>query len=332
MEQTFEKKTPMQRWPSLAQFARTLPLKGGNLFYYGTDGAAGTAAKEQPALFLIHGLGDEADSFRYLIPLLSNAGFRVIAPDLPGFGRSNGNSPDPLMSPNCPNPWKRKSSLKEHSEAILTLMKETGTVSPENPAVLIGSSMGATISQLIACAHPELVKGIVLIDGCQPLSGKADPGLLLIALPFVGKKWYRNFRKDHEGVWKTLYAYYRDLDAMSGEDKKFLRNRVIDRVESSSQERAYFSSLRSMIGLIAFKGNKFSRAMKAFTGKILLLWGESDKVVPFENASRFLALHPGAEYQIISGAGHLPQQEAPNETAAAILKWLNAASGSRTDI
>jgi len=322
MNHSAESISTMHNWPSLAQYGSSLPLKGGNLFYYDTGaGKAKPSGAEKPTLILIHGLGDESDSWRHIIPLLTGAGFRVIAPDLPGFGRSNGTNPGDKMTHNSALVWKTKSCIKEHTLAILALMEKTGAANAENPAVIIGSSMGATITQSIAGKRPDLVRAIILIDGCFPLSGKSNPGILLMALPFIGRSWYRNFRKNHEGAWKSLYPYYRDLDSLNEEDKTFLRNRVIARVESDSQEKAYFSSLRSLISLVIFGEKKFNRAMKTYAGKILLLWGDADTIVPIEQSSRFRSLYPCAEVQIIPKAGHLPQQDAPQKTAEAIINF-----------
>jgi len=312
-------KMPMQCWPSIAQYSRTLKMKGGPLFYYDTGG---TGTKNQQALILVHGLGDESDSWRFMIPLLLKKGFRVIAPDLPGFGRSTGSDPGSEVSYNTGIKWKDKISINNHIETVLALMVQTNAAGKENPAIVIGSSMGAMIAQGAAAKRPDLVKSLILIDGCHPLSGGFNPGLLLMAFPFIGRKWYRNFRKNHEGAWKSLYSYYRDLDAMSQEDKAFLRNRVIDRVESSSQEQAYFSSLRSLIGLNIFQRAAFSRSMSKFTGKILLLWGEADTVIPFENTSLFRQIHADADFRKVHNAGHLPHQEVPSETADLITGWL----------
>ena len=316
----------MRPWPSLARYGKTLPLKGGDLFYFDTvadiAGRTETDGAAQPLVVLIHGLGDEADSWRHLIPLLAAAGFRVIAPDLPGFGRSNGRGRGGTVSHNAAFPWKGKAGINEHARAVITLMEKTGAVGARNPAVLMGSSMGAMIAQIIAGKRPELLRAIILADGCHPPSGKTDTGYLKTALPIVGKKWYRAFRSNHEAVWRSLYGYYSDLGAMSEADKNFLRNRVVDRVESASQERAYFSSLRSLIGLFIFGQSAFARRMKAYTGKILVLWGADDRVMPFEKTSLFRSLHPDADFQIIRNAGHLPHQEAPVETAEAIIKWL----------
>jgi pimeloyl-ACP methyl ester carboxylesterase len=294
----------LKSWPSLAPYGTYLAIPGGELFYYDTktDDATG-----KPALVLIHGLGDEADTWRYVFPPLAAAGYRVIALDLPGFGRSI---------------WKGKISMRGHCAAVLRLLTTAGIASPDNPAVLAGSSLGAAVSELAACKRPDLVKALVLIDGCFPLDDKIDKGLLKLMLPSVGKKWYRSFRNSHKAAWESLYPYYGDLDAMSAEDREFLRERVIARVESENQERGYLSTLRSMNIFFMFNGSSLARKIKTYPGKIAILWGEKDRILPHEKAASFRGLRPDAQMTLISGAGHLPHQEKHEETAAQMLRVL----------
>ena len=256
---------------------------------------------------LIHGLGDEADTWRHVFPLLAAAGYRVIAPDLPGFGRSV---------------WKGKINMRRHCDAILRLLTMAGIASPEHPAVLAGSSLGAAVSEMAACKRPDLVKGLIFLDGCFPLGDKIDKGLLKLMLPSAGSKWYRSFRKNHKAAWESLYPYYGDLDAMSGEDREFLYERVIARVESENQERGYLSTMRSMNLFFIFNGRKISRRIKTYKGKIAILWGEKDRILPVEKAGPFRSLRPDAKMTLISGAGHLPHQEKYEETAAQMLQFL----------
>jgi len=295
----------MNCWPSLAPYAKSLPLPGGDLFYYDSDSAGGGTKK--PVLVLLHGLGDEADTWRHVFPPLVAAGCRVIAPDLPGFGRSV---------------WKGRINMHCHCNAILRLLSAAGIASPENPAILAGSSLGAAVCEMAACKRPELAKALILIDGCFPIQNKIDKGLLPLMLPSVGKKWYRSFRNNHETAWKSLYPYYNDLDAMSGEDREFLRERVIARVESKNQERGYLSTLRDMNFFFIFNGRGISRKIKTYPGEIAILWGEKDRILPVEKAALFRALRPDAKLTLIAGAGHLPHQEKHEETAAQMLKFL----------
>jgi pimeloyl-ACP methyl ester carboxylesterase len=251
---------------------------------------------------LIHGLGDEADSWRHLIPLLGGV-FRVLAPDLPGFGRSGVSG---------------RINLKRHIAAVLALLEETG------PAVLAGSSMGATVVEGVAIARPGLVRALVFLDGCTPMDTPIDTGLLFMALPFVGKKWYRAFRTNHEGAWQSLFGYYADIMGLPEADRRFLRERVIARVESSAQERAYFASLRSLLWAAVLMKGRFSRFIARFSGKLLILWGAEDRVLPPESARIVRALRPDSVFRLIPGAGHLPHQEKPAETAAAILQFYDS--------
>jgi pimeloyl-ACP methyl ester carboxylesterase len=197
-----------------------------------------------------------------------------------------------------------------------------GIASHEHPVVLAGSSLGAAVAEIAACKRPDMVKGLILIDGCFPLDDKIDKGLLKLMWPSVGKKWYRSFRKNHKAAWESLYPYYSDLEAMSGEDREFLRERVIARVESENQEHGYLSTLRAMNLFFLFNGRRISRKIKTYKGKIAILWGEKDRILPVEKASLFHDLRPDAKMTLISGAGHLPHQEKYEETAAEMLRFL----------
>jgi pimeloyl-ACP methyl ester carboxylesterase len=296
----------------LAARGGNLSLPGGKctLFHYDVPAAKpenGGARNPGPAVILVHGLGDEADSWRHIIPRLSAAGYRTLAPDLPGFGRST---------------VRGRISLSRHAGLLLSFMTETGAASPGNPAVLAGSSLGAVIAELAAFRRPDLVKALVLIDGCFPLSGGVDRGLLLMGLPFIGRRWYRAFRRDHEGAWKSLYPYYFNLEGLGEVDKRFLRERVIARVESAGQERAYFASLRDMNRLSLSGGAALSFALRIFPGKILLLWGSEDRIIPKQRIAGFRGVRAGAELRIIEKAGHLPHQEKPEEAAGEMLDFL----------
>jgi pimeloyl-ACP methyl ester carboxylesterase len=306
----------MTPWPTLAPFGKTLPLPGGELFYYDSEGdtfdskgdndSHSDNTTDKPTIVLIHGLGDEADSWRHIFPLLIDAGYRVIAPDLPGFGRSQ---------------WSRI-NMRGHCKAVMHLMAATAAASVEKPAVLIGSSLGAGIAEIVACKQPDLVKKLILLDGCFPFDYKPDAAMFLMGLPFIGKKWYRSFRTNHEGAWKSLYPYYSDLNAMDEAEKAFLRERVIARVESNNQERGYFATLRSMNALMFFGSRSMAKRIKTYPGKITLLWGETDRVFKPKKTALLRRLRPDTPFTIIKGAGHLPHQEKPNECVTEMLRFV----------
>jgi len=312
----YEGDSPFNPRTSLAHAAKLLILKssaGETIFFYdvvpgSVDAPPSNNAQPAnapqldnapPVFVLIHGLGDEADSFRHLIPLLSRGGCRVLALDLPGFGRS--------AAPG-------RISIKRHAAAVLKLLD---CACPGEAVFLVGNSMGAAVAEAAAFRRPNQVRGLVLIDGSIP-GGPKNPGLFALVKLLFSKKGYRSFRERPEAAWASLYPYYADLDNMPLEDRAFLRRRVMARVESKTQERAFFATQRSIVAAFT-RASSFARKLKCYNGKILLIWGEEDRIIPLSSTSAFRAIRGDAELAVISGAGHLPHQEKPEETARLML-------------
>jgi pimeloyl-ACP methyl ester carboxylesterase len=285
----------MMPWPDLLPYAKILQTEKGSLFFYDTK-----IAPSEFTLVCVHGLGDEADSFRHLFSILKNR-YRMIALDLPGFGRSV---------------TYKKKSMKSHVEAVEQILAMIN-----GPVILLGSSMGAIIAEMTAVRNPNQVKALILMDGAMPAKTKPSTGLLLMVLPFLGKSWYKAFRKNHDAAYQSLMPFYVDLENMPQEDKDFLRARVIDRVESETQCKAYFSSLRSLIGNTVFSSAFIAKKIRTFPGKILVIWGEDDSQMPIDTAKKLLSLRPDAKFVSFPKTGHLPHQERPKETADAILQF-----------
>jgi pimeloyl-ACP methyl ester carboxylesterase len=61
--------------------------------------------------------------------------------------------------------------------------------------------------------------------------------------------------------------------------------------------------------------------LSAITVPTLVVWGESDRVVDPEYGRAYANAIPGAAFQLMAGAGHLPQMETPNELADVVWKF-----------
>jgi pimeloyl-ACP methyl ester carboxylesterase len=302
----------MRPWPSLADKAFCLDLGAGeSLFYYdsappGDWASINVPSRETPVFVLIHGLGDEADSWRHLIPLLNAGGYRALAMDLPGFGRSV---------------TRRKASIARHTAAVSAFLE---AVIPEAPVILAGNSTGAIICEALAFKAPSLVKALILVDGSIP-GGPSNPGILAIVKMLLSRKWYRAYRDDPDGAWASLRPYYADLNGLPPEDREFLNARVMQRVQSGPQEKAFFATQRSLIWTYMFVSSRFARKIRSYEGKILLLWGGKDRIIPLSSSKVFAALRNDIRLEIIEGSGHLPHQEKPQETAGVILNFSRQA-------
>jgi pimeloyl-ACP methyl ester carboxylesterase len=294
-------------WLPLAAFGRELasPKRREKLFYYDVPGLGAKAGSDKCAIVLIHGLGDEADSWRHLIPLLNTEGHRVLAPDLPGFGRSV-----------C----RGMANLRRHGDAVLDLLALCAR--PERPAVLAGNSMGALVAEGAAFARPDLVKALILMDGCIPMEGKLHPSLVFQGIPLLGCRHYRSLRRRPEEAYGSLRPYYFDFEALAEADRDFLRQRVMARVESRSQERAYFNSLRSLIWANRAAASDYQRQLAAWPGRLSLIWGAGDLILPPATAGRVRNCRPDAGFSLIQEAGHLPHQEKPRTVAEGMLEFI----------
>lgn len=279
----------------LKPYQRRVTANGVGLHLYDS----GAAPSQGPPFLLIHGLGDEADSWQKVFPLLAGRG-RVVALDLPGFGRSD-------------HP-KRAYTLNFFADTVAALLEQLKI--PQ--AVLVGNSMGAAVALRVATRRPDLAARLVLVDG-PPVRSKLGKVQMMFLIPGQGEKIYNSFRSSQDAAYESLRPYYGNLDALPPEDRQFLRERVWDRVWSDDQRRAYFSTFRWM-ALEGLLGRPSPARLGQLTTPTLIVWGEQDFVIPVEAGRTLAGWIPGAKLHIIPGCGHLPQQEKPLELVRLILQ------------
>jgi pimeloyl-ACP methyl ester carboxylesterase len=156
--------------------ARTVTVDGrGELFFRDSHPEGG-----RPVVLLLHGWIVSADlNWWMAYAALTEAGWRVIAPDHRGHGRG--------MRPLVPF---RLGDCADDAAALLRAL-DTGPVS------VVGYSMGGTIAQLMARDHRELVGGLVLSGTCQHFQDPATRrvwagmGVLGFGLSVAGRPLYR---------------------------------------------------------------------------------------------------------------------------------------------
>ena len=289
----------MESWPSIEPFARTvrLPKSGLSLFYYDTGQILDPAPDP---ILLIHGLGDEADTWRHLIPRLSGDR-RVVAPDLPGFGRSD--KPD------------RPYTLPFFQEVLIELLD----VLKIHHVVLAGHSLGAVIAHSLALQAGTRVDRLILIGGSLVArSQKLNLATLLFLIPGLGEWMYNRLRRDPEAAYKTLEPYYHRLDLLPEADRRFLFQRVNERVWDDGQRRAFLSALRSLARWLPGKQRELAAQLAVLDLPTLAIWGQFDRINPPVNGEALIEVQPGARLVLIPGAGHNVQQENPGAVFKAI--------------
>lgn len=211
--------------PAFAPFVRRVVLAQHRLtlFLYDTH----PDDHDDVPLLLVHGLGDEADTWQHLLPMLA-AKRRVLAVDLPGFGRSD--------KPNAPYtvPW--------YAAVLCGLLD---TLQLERVA-LVGHSLGAMTSQWLALEQAARVEGLALLaGGLAAAPRRLDWNTLLLLTPGIGEWVYTQLRKNPQAAYDSLRPFYADLDALPQSERDFLYQRVNERVWNDDQRRAFFRSLRA---------------------------------------------------------------------------------------
>jgi pimeloyl-ACP methyl ester carboxylesterase len=264
-----------------------------------------------PTVVLVHGLGGSHLNWDLLAPKLTSRG-RVLAVDLPGFGMSA--------------PHRRPATIRSNVDVLAGFVREMC----DPPVVLVGNSMGGLISILLAARLPDLVCGLVLLDPALPaptriLRSPATAATLAVhALPGVGER-LRRARRRRIGARATVQETLR----LCGVDQDALPAGLVERsvalVERQSDiagmDRAFLSASRSLAWTLT-RTRAYRAAMSSISAPVLLVHGDIDQLVPVSAARTTARLHPEWRYVELSGVGHLPQLQVPDELAGHIVEWL----------
>jgi pimeloyl-ACP methyl ester carboxylesterase len=237
---------------------------------------------KEPAVVLIHGAGFDHSAWALHSRWFAHHGFSVLAPDLPGHGRSEG----PALR-----------SIAEMSDWIAALLSAVGATK----AHLIGHSMGSLIALETAARNPDRVSALSLIGTAATMT--VGPDLLKAAeandhaaIDMVSI-WGLGFSAElggslapglwmHGGAQRTLQqcapgVLYSDLAACN----------------------AYADALAS--------------AAKV-TAPTTVIIGERDMMTPAKAGKALAAAIPNARTVVLAAAGHMMMSERPDELLAAI--------------
>lgn len=291
---------PMLPWPDLKDHAKIIEIFNGelSLFFY-------EMGDQNPlSLVLIHGLGDEADTWRHIIHPLADD-YHVLAFDLPGFGRSD-----------LP---ERKITLVFLLNCLKEFLHKRGVERP----ILIGNSLGGVLAHAYALKYSEQILGLVLVGGSllqvDPMGNFA---LRLMQIPLLGEWVYSRLRKNPQAAFDSLKNVYHALDQLPEADQKFLFTRVNQRVWSDKQRKAYFATLRNLSPWIKACQADLPGQLEDFRLPTLVLRGEFDSLFSEINAKGVVSVQPNATLHEISSAGHLPHQETPEAFLTVLQEWL----------
>ena len=249
-------------------------------------------AGEGETLVLVHGLGGSAANWLALAPLLL-PGRRVLVPELPGHGGS-----DPLPA---------AASLNAYADRIAGLLDE--------PAAIVGHSLGGAVALRLAIRRPELVRALVLAGAAGISSGKrrARYGLTVTGLLKPGRKIAPHRRRvARSALLKTLV-----FGRWGASDPPALPENVAEAFLSGpARHTDTVSAAKALVR------DDPRRDLDRVQCSTLLLWGARDNQLPIGDAFEY-ARRLRAPLRAIADCGHLLIGERPDACADAIEAFLS---------
>ncbi len=252
-------------------------------------------AGEGAPVILLHGVFFDHRTWDRVLDNLSEV-YRVVAPDLPGFGASE--------KPPLNRYGYRVNSFAE-TVADLYGGLEFG------PATIVGHGLGGAIALAVAAQHPELVSSLVLVDALV-YPGPLDFRRRIALLPIVGGFVFKQ-------LWgkSTFRAFYRQT--LVSNHAEVSNERIDSYYRSFSFPAARGSALATLRGALD------TRPIVAHTSRIqtptLVVWGQHDRVYPPALGQRLARELRDCSFALLD-AGHAPQEEKPLELAQLIRRFL----------
>lgn len=247
-------------------------------------------APDAPVVLLLHGFGGDKDNWtRFSRKMVKD--YRVIAPDLPGFGESARHAD-----------WDYSlNSQRDRLRAFVAAL-ELG------PFHLGGNSMGGQLAVIYAHAFPEQVRSLLLFNNAG------------IDAPVRSEMWEAADRGEILLVVSSVDDFDRLISFVSHE-RPFLPWPVKKALAERAFENAGFN--RSVFE--AIKGERYV-PLEPLLGDIqqpvLVIWGEHDRVLDVSSIDVMKPLLPQAKFIVMPDAAHIPMIEKPSLTAGYCREFL----------
>jgi pimeloyl-ACP methyl ester carboxylesterase len=258
---------------------------------------------EQPPILLLHGIGRSFEDWEPQFMRFRQAGFRVIAPDLPGSGFSDRLSTATTLP-----------GLAHGVRETLEVIGET------RPVHVMGHSLGGAVALQLLVADPDRIATMTLVSSAG-FSASLHPMLRLVATPVVGALATR----------RTTYTTARMNERRIYVDPSFATEERIDRAITLARQPGNSAVLHETARSLAtirgvrpqWRAELMSQAAK-HPRPTMIVWGDRDRILPGIQMDAARRLLPHAEIRLLEAVGHAPQVEAADRFAALTLEFLRS--------
>jgi pimeloyl-ACP methyl ester carboxylesterase len=251
-------------------------------------------AEDPVPIILIHGTSASLHTWEGWVSALREQ-HRVISFDLPGFG---------LTGPSPTGDYSAEANVR-FMRALLDALQI-------QHCILAGNSLGGNIALQATFAMPERVEKLILVDsGGYPSVATSMPvGFRLARMPVLNH--FMQSMLPRSMIESSLHSVYGDPAKVTPA--------LVDRYFDLTLRQGNRAAL-----IRRFEQTNFgSDAGQIATLKLptLIIWGGRDRLIPPQNAERFHHDIPGSQLVVFDDLGHVPQEEDPVRTAAAVSGFL----------
>jgi pimeloyl-ACP methyl ester carboxylesterase len=252
-------------------------------------------------LLLVHGVPLSLLTWRNVIDELARH-FTVVAVDLKGFGRSQ--KPDGDYS------------AEGQARTLVALVEALGL----GAVTLVGSSYGCAPAIYAALARRDLIAQLVLINSVGGL-GRRHGVERLLRIAGVTPAVRAVLRRS--GLMKRIFtARLRQCYADPSQASSDLVNAYLELLGADDGEASFLATLRD------FDEHRLATRLADITQPVLVVWGEQDRVLPIGVGRRLSQRIRRAQFAVLTGCAHFPQEEAPHRFAALVERFAGMQAGT----
>ncbi len=253
----------------------------GSVIRYLEDGPS-----DCKTLILLHGIGASAERWSRVIPTLSRH-YRVIAPDIIGFGYSD------------------KPVVEYTMDFFIDFLESFLDNLSISEASIIGSSLGGHIATEFAIRFPHMVEKLVLVS---------PAGMMRKSSPTLDRYIMAALYPEYQRVYEVFSEMVYDSNTINQET-------LMDFVNRMNLPNAKYAFMSTLSGIRY--APKLTGRLSNITAPTLLMWGENDTTIPLaEYAHQYNEIPNMEELVVIKKCGHIAPIERPATFNRIVLKFL----------
>jgi pimeloyl-ACP methyl ester carboxylesterase len=238
-----------------------------------------------PPMVLLHGFASSNLVWSKVLLPLAASGFRVIAPDLTGYGYSG-------------KPRDFDYTIVSQAAMIVSFLRKLGI----ERTFLVGSSYGGAVAATIALDYPSVVEKLTLVGAVTNNKPTRYMLMRLFGSPVIGD------------ILSPLLAGSRTLLRRRMKRVYDRHSWVLDerRVQARHLPLRTRGTHRAIIRTVRrWDADRVSRDAHLITQPSLIMWGENDREVPLRDGERIHQEIPGSRFIVFRECGHIPHEEYP---------------------